>query len=145
MSRVAIMGSFRSGRRGVGDGAHLADRVHLGKRVFHEVAGAQVEHIRADDLVELLFEIVKADYGAGAAGLVGSDAAECNHILGPRILHRGRDRVAHTIRIAERIGAGGIGWNHDVGRIGLVEGFGESPGVGDIGDERLRTFRRERL
>ena len=50
------------------DGAHLADRVHLRERVFHEVAGAQVKHIRAADLVEFLFEIVKAQDGAGAAG-----------------------------------------------------------------------------
>ena len=125
--------------------AHLADRIHLRKRIFHEVAGAQVEHIRAADLVELLFEMMKAEHGAGSARFVGSDAAECDHILGSRILHGGGDRVADPIRIAERVVAGGIGWNHYVGRVGLVEGLGESPGVGDIGDERLRTFRRERL
>ena len=55
------------------------------------------------------------------------------------------DELKARLRVAERIIAGDIGWNHDVGRIRLLEGFGESPGVGDIGDERLRTFRREIL
>ena len=44
-----------------GDRSHLVNRVHLGKRVFHEVSGAKVEHIRAIDLVEFLFELVKPE------------------------------------------------------------------------------------
>jgi hypothetical protein len=117
----------------------------LGERILHEVGCAKVKDIRANDLVEFLFEIVKAEHGPGSAGFVGSDAAERNHILGRCILHGGRDRVAYAIRIAERIGAGRIGWNHHVSRVCLVEGISESPGVSDVGDERLRAFRRERL
>src|ERR1017187_5098875 len=85
------------------------------KRIFHEVGCAKVEHVRANDLVELLFEIVQAEHGAGAAVFIGSDAAQRNYILGPRILHGGGNRVAYAIGIAERVVAGGIGWNHDVG------------------------------
>jgi hypothetical protein len=130
----------RSGHR-----PHLADRVHLGKRVFHEVSGAQVKNIRAIDLVEFFFKIVKPEDGAGSAGQFRSNAAERNHVSCLRILYRRGDRVAHSIRIAERVSAGGIGWNQDVGGFCLMEGFGEGVGVGNIGDECLRTFGSERL
>ena len=89
--------------------------------------------------------MVKAKDGAGSAGFVGSDAAECNDVLGPCFLHCSGDRVAYPIRISKRVGAGGIGWNHDVGGVGLLKGLGESAGVGEIGDESLRTFRCESL
>ena len=104
-----------------------------------------MEHIRAADLVELLFEIVKADYGAGSAGFIGSNAAECDDIFDARILYCGRDGVADLVRITERVFAGGVRGNHDIGGVGLVEGFGESLGIGDICDERLSTLRGEGL
>ncbi len=123
----------------------IADGADLRKRVFHEVACAQEENIRAVNLVELLFEIMKPEDGSGPAGFVGSNAAERDYIFGARILHGGRNRVADTIRVPERVIAGDIRRNHDVGRVCLLQGFGESPGVGDVGDEGLRTFRCERL
>ncbi len=77
--------------------------------------------------------------------LIGSDAAECDDILDPRISNGGRNLVANPARITERVVAGGVGWNHYIGRIGLVEGFGESVGIADVRDEGLSTLRRERL
>ena len=35
--------------------AHLANDAGLSESVFHEIASAQVEHVGASDLVELLF------------------------------------------------------------------------------------------
>src|ERR1700728_5065814 len=104
-----------------------------------------MEHICAADLVELLCEGVQADYGTGSARLIGSDAAECDHILNPRILYSGRDRIADPVRITERVVARRVGGNHYVGRIGLVEGFGERLGIGDVREEQLPTFGGERL
>src|SRR5512141_3136115 len=37
--------------------SHLVNRVHLGKRVLHEVRGTQVKHVGTADLIELLFEL----------------------------------------------------------------------------------------
>src|SRR6476646_4987586 len=71
--------------------AHLVDCVCLGKRVFHEICGAKIEHIRAADLVELLFEIMQADNWAGSAREFGSDAAERNNVLNSALLHCGGD------------------------------------------------------
>src|SRR5579859_6381582 len=72
---------FEIGAKGSGGGAHHSDRSHLGKSIFHEVSGAQVQHIRGGDLVEVLFKMMKTNYGPGAAGFVGADAAERDHIL----------------------------------------------------------------
>ena len=58
---------------------------------------------------------------------------------------RGGDGVAGAILKSAEVVAGRVGWNHDVGGICLVEGFGEGGRVGDIGDEYLRAFGRERL
>src|SRR4029077_6781991 len=101
--------------------------------------------VRTADLVELLFEVVQADDWTGAAGQFGSDAAERDDVFRPCFVHGGGDGVAHAIRVSERIFAGEVGWNHDVGRIGPVKGFGKSAGIGDVSGEGFGTFRREWL
>ena len=77
--------------------AEHANGTHLRQRVFHEVAGAQVEHVRTVDLVELLFEVVEAGYGAGSAGFIGSETAERNNMFDARVLNCRRDRVADAV------------------------------------------------
>jgi len=134
---------IRTERRG--DYAHLADCASLGKRVLHEISGAQVEHVGRTDRIKLLFEIVKAEHGPGSGGFIGSDAAECDDILDRRVLDRGRNGVTDAVRIAQRIIAGWVGWNHDVGRVCLAEGLGEGFRVGDIGDECLGALGCENL
>src|ERR1019366_6232681 len=104
-----------------------------------------VEYVRTVDLVELLFEVVDADYGAGSAGFFGSETAERNNILDSRISYCRRDRVADAVLKSAEVVAGIVGRNHDVGCVCLVEGFGQGGRVGGITDEYLRAFRRERL
>ena len=77
---------------------------------------------------------MEADYGAGAGGLVGSDAAERDNIPDSGILRGGGDGVADSLRIRESVVAGGVGWNHDVGGVRVLKGLGEGSRVGDIGD-----------
>ena len=55
-----------------------------------------MEYARTVDLVELLFEVVDADYGAGSAGFFGSETAERNNILDSRISYCRRDRFAES-------------------------------------------------
>jgi hypothetical protein len=117
---VAIMGSFRFGLTGPMHAEHT-NGARLRQRVFHEIAGAQVEYVRTVDLVELLFEFVKADYGASSAGFVGSETAERNNILDSRISYCRRDRVADAVLKSAEVAAGIVGWNHDVGCICLVK------------------------
>jgi hypothetical protein len=100
-----------------------------------------MKHVRAADLVEFFFEMMKAKYGTGSAGFVGSDAAKRNYVLDPRLFDGAGDCVAYPIRVAKRIIAGRIRWNHHVSRVRLVEGFGERPGVSDIGDKSLGALR----
>jgi hypothetical protein len=78
----------------------------LRQRVLHEIAGAQVEYVRTVDLVEFLFEIVKADHGAGSAGFVGSETAERNNILDSRVFYCRRDRVADAVLKSAEVVAG---------------------------------------
>ena len=74
-----------------------------------------MEYVCGIDLVEFLLEVVEADYGARAFGFVSSDAAERNYIFDARVSYGGRDGVADTLRVSERVVAGGVGWNHDIG------------------------------
>ena len=88
---------------------------------------------------------MKTEYGPGPAGLIGSDAAEYNHIFDSRVFHSGRDAVGDVFLITLGIVGGDVGWNHDVGGICLLQGLGEGRSVGDIADKCLRTLRCERL
>ena len=136
---------FEIGANRPDGGAHHANGASLTKSVFHEVSGTQMKHVRGIDLVEFLFKIVEADYGAGAGGFVGAEAAERNNISDSGFLSGGDDGVADPLRITESVIAGGVGWNHDIGGFNLLEGLGKCRSVGDIGDENLRALRRERL
>ena len=60
-------GKFEIGANGSDGRAHHANGAGLRQSVFHEVSGAQVKNVGGVDLVELLFEVVKADDGAGSA------------------------------------------------------------------------------
>src|ERR1019366_117554 len=71
--------------------------------------------------------------------------AERNNVLDSGVLHRGGDGVADAILKSANVIAGSVGWNHDVGGVGLVEGFGEGGRVGDVAGENLRVFGREKL
>src|ERR1700677_633374 len=100
---------------GVAEGlAQHANGTGLRQRVFHEIADAQVECVQRVDLVELLLEVVKADYGAGSAGFVGSKATERNNILNLCVLYGGGDRVVDLLLISAKVVAGVVGWNQDI-------------------------------
>ena len=84
-----------------------------------------MEYVGGIDVVEFLLEVVKADDGTGSVCFVGSDAAERNYILDACVFYGSRDGIADTLLVSERVGAGGIGWNHDIGRVSVVESFGD--------------------
>src|SRR5580692_1124042 len=127
-------GKFEIGAKRAGGAIHGADRTGLRQSVFHKIYGAQVKDVRSLEPIQFLLEVVEADYGAGAGGLVGSDAAERDNVPDSGILSGGGDGVADSLRIRESVVAGGVGWNHDVGGVRVLKSFGEGSRVGDIGD-----------
>ena len=122
-----------------------ANSPYLRQGVFHEVAGAQMKHVCAGDLVQLLFETVKTDNRAGAAGFVGSDAAERDDIFDSGVFGCSRDRVADLFLIRTDIIAGEVGRDHDVSRFGVLESLAQCGNVGDIANRYFRALCRERL
>src|SRR3984957_17657663 len=127
-------GKFEIGAKRSRGAIHGADRTGLQQSVFHKIYGAQVKDVRSIDPIQFLLEVVEADYGAGAGGLVGSDTAERDNIPDSAIFRGGGDGLADSLRIRESVVAGGVGWNHDVGGVRLLKGLGEGSRVGDIGD-----------
>src|ERR1019366_9682584 len=89
--------------------ARHANGAHLRQRVLHEISGTQVENVGAIDLVELLFQVMETENRPRAAGLVGSDAAERNHVLDSGVSNGSRDRVAGALLKGAEIVAAGVG------------------------------------
>ena len=75
MSRVAIIGKGRSGRTGPAITPKDWITPTCGQKVFHEVAGSQVESIQSGNRVELLLEHVQTNHGTGSVWFVRADAA----------------------------------------------------------------------
>ena len=82
--------------------------------------------------IEAAFLKVQAHHGAGAAGLVGPNTAQMHSLFQARGPHGLGNGLAGAVHVGQYVGTGHVGRNHEEGRVGSAQGFGDEGHVGEV-------------
>ncbi len=117
----------------------------LRQQVFHEIAGAQVQHVEFRDAIEFLLEKVQADDRPDFVGPICADAAQTYGVGNTGFLRRAGQRVAHAVLITADVFDSHVWRDQGVDRAGADECSRHCGCIRHITDKRLGTLLDKRL